>query len=169
VIRGMTYFLSALAALNVLLLGTHVALSSDWFGLYPTNADFPALAGIGIDDARREGRQASCHVIRITADNCRYCAFDQTRYARFAEVAERTGCDVVSVAPFAGAMARKAGEERQQLKFVSMELGEVIYPFATPQTIVLDASRRVRWHRYGMFDDASLEEGLTLVQGLGRR
>jgi hypothetical protein len=56
-----------------------------------------------------------------------------------------------------------------QLQFVDMNLGRVIYPFLTPQTILLDRNGRVKWQRQGSLDERSLEQGLQAIGGLRQK
>jgi thiol-disulfide isomerase/thioredoxin len=153
---------------NGVLLGAYAVLNSSTSSVYPADQQFPAIAGIGVDGSTRQGRDSRCYVIRITADNCPYCKLDYPAYTRFARAADQAGCDLVAVAPRAGQMSATAGEEDRQLTFVAMDLGEALYPFLTPQTIVLDAARKVRWHRQGTFDEPALQDGIAVLQRLGR-
>jgi hypothetical protein len=155
--------------LNAVVLGAYVLLSDSQSAVYPVDQQFPAIAGIGVDGSTRAERQARCYVIRSTADDCPYCTADYPSYMRFTHAANEAGCDIVAIAPRAGQLSATAGEEGHELEFVAMDLGDALYPYLTPQTVVLDAARKVRWHRQGIFDEPSLRDGIAALQRLGRR
>src|SRR5690606_311232 len=109
--------------------------------VYVQGQEFPVLSGVALDGTRWRARAAPCYVIRITSDRCPFCQADELPYSEFLGAARDTGCEIVEVAPRAGQMAPDAREAVVQLKFVDMELGATLWPFATPQTIVLSVDR----------------------------
>jgi hypothetical protein len=50
-----------------------------------------------------------------------------------------------------------------QLKYVDADIGSALFPFVTPQTIILDADWSVRMTRRGVFDESSLASSIALL------
>lgn len=162
-VRRLAWMLALATVVNVILLGGYLSLRNA-ADVYNPRYAFPEIVGIRLDGTRMPARSAQCYVIRITADACPYCKKDQPNYSQIVRTARDVGCHVVAVAPRAGGMAPIPDQQDGQLKFVPMNLGEVLSPFLTPQTIVLDEARRVVFQRQGAFDDPALREALAVIR-----
>jgi hypothetical protein len=125
---------------------------------------FPEFSGLDIQGSEWAPRDAPCRVIRISDDGCVYCRKDMPAYERFLDVARRASCEVIEMSPIAGGIAYDPRPGVVQVKFVDADLGSVLFPFATPQTLVLDRKWSVRMNRLGAFDDKSLSAGITLLE-----
>jgi hypothetical protein len=157
-----------LATVNVGLLVAYGFLSSR-ASVYHRGGYFPAVSGIALDGGRFVAAPSPCYVLRLTADDCLYCQRDQPRYSQVVRAAHGIGCQVVAVAPQAGQMAPAPGGGAHQLKFVEMELGDSLYPYLTPQTILLDGNRRVVWQHQGALNDRALTAGVAAIDGIRGR
>lgn len=122
-----------------------------------------ALAGVDLQGRNWNAPDAPCHIIRITDDRCEYCAKDAPSYETIVEAARRAACGVVEISPHADGMAVDERQGVIQLKFVDGDIGGFLFPFVTPQTLVVDRSWSVRMTRRGAFDDPSLARMLTLL------
>lgn len=130
-------------------------------------AKFPNFSGIDVRGASWQPRAAApCRVIRIAEDHCAYCRKDQPSYEKLVDAARHAACEVIEVAPAAGGMADNPRPGIVQLKFVDGDIGSVLFPFVTPQTIILDRDWTVRMTRRGIFDDQSLASSMALVGSL---
>ena len=165
--RLLVWTLALVTIVNVILLGGYLSLRNA-ADVYNPRYTFPEIVGIRLDGTRMPPRSAACYVIRITADACPYCKKDQSNYSEIVRAAKNVGCHVVAVAPRAGGMAAVRDQQDGQLKFVSLNLGGMLSPFLTPQTIVLDGARRVAWQRQGAFDERALAEGLAVIMSFNR-
>lgn len=117
--------------------------------IYELGEVFPPLSGYSIDMQYVPAADGRCRLIRVTADNCPYCRADQDQYAHLVEQARRAGCQVATIGPRAGDVALQPEADIVQLQYVDMRFGRALDPFGTPQTILLDTSGRVVWHRQG--------------------
>jgi hypothetical protein len=145
-------------------------LLRDQAHLYSYGDQFPEIAGVDLEGAVRSIPDAPCYVIRITRDNCPFCRSDQPAYSALLDVARAEAvCEVVEISPMARQMQSLPREGVTQLELVHMGLGKALWPNFTPQTLVLDANRRLVWARTGVFDDRSLSDGLTTLRGLAGR
>lgn len=158
------YGLAAAIVVNLALVTTCYLVLREEARLYMQGQQFPVLSGVALDGATWHARDAPCYVIRITSDACPFCQADKPAYSEFLGAARDAGCDIVEVAPRAGQMAAVPREAVVQLKFVDMEFGDTLSPFATPQTIVLSADRIMLWSRPGTFDDRSLADGIAVLR-----
>lgn len=134
-----------------------------------TGSSFPAFSGVDIHGVAWRAKDAPCRVIRITDDNCAFCKKDKPAYASFVEAARRASCEVIEIAPMAGKMAADPRPGVVQLKFVDADIGSVVAPFATPQTVIVDGSWNLKWNRRGIFDDLSLADGMAVLGSSGSR
>jgi hypothetical protein len=50
-----------------------------------------------------------------------------------------------------------------QLQYVDMKLGRTLYPFLTPQTILLSGEGRIIWAQEGSMDDQALSVALSAL------
>ena len=107
--------------------------------------------------------EAPCYVIRVTADECPYCRRDQSQYGRLVAEAQRAGCQVSAVGPRVGDVAIRQDRDVVQIQYVDMRLGRSLNPFLTPQTILLDHTGRLRWHRQGSLNDQDVTRGVREI------
>lgn len=127
---------------------------------------FPFLSGVDVRGEKWEPQDARCRVIRITDDSCSFCNRDKPSYGAILEVASRASCEVIEVAPQAGGLAYEPHPGVVQLKFVDSDVGSVLYPFVTPQTIIVDQNWTVKMTRRGMFDGRSLASAMEALRAL---
>jgi hypothetical protein len=125
---------------------------------------FPPLSGTDVQGVKWWAGNAPCRVVRIADDRCPYCEKDKPSYEKLVDAAQRTSCEVIEIAPQAGGMAYDPRPGVVQLKYVDADVGSALYPFATPQTIILDRDWSVRMTRRGMFDEQSLASTLALLE-----
>jgi hypothetical protein len=131
-----------------------------------TGSKFPVFSGVDVQGAQWQAGDAPCRVIRVTDDSCSFCKKDEPAYEAVLDAARRASCEIVELAPKAGSMAHNPRPSVVQLKFIDTDVGDVLSPFVTPQTAILDRSWSLRMHRRGMFDDKSLADGIALLRAL---
>jgi hypothetical protein len=158
----------ALVVLSILELGLIYALRRV-SGLYSAGEKFPALSGYLLNQRFWVAPSVPCQLLRVTSDGCPYSVLDQRQYWALLQRAREAGCLTVVVAPRNGDVELNEDSNVVQLQFVDMNLGRVIYPFLTPQTILLDRNGRVKWQRQGSLDERSLEQGLQAIGGLRQK
>lgn len=151
--------------IDIALIVGYVKLKSE-APIYAEGQQFPAIIGIDLDGKRRNSLDSPCQVIRITADDCPFCEMDRPAFLQIVGAARDVNCDVVAFSPMAGGMERNSNTEIDQLKFISMDLGETLIPFITPQTIILDADRRVIWSWLGAIADRERKRALTAIHSI---
>ena len=127
---------------------------------------FPKFSGMDVRGTSWEPRTASCHVIRIAEDHCGYCKKDKPSYDRLLDAARRDSCEIIEIAPAADGMAYDPRPGVVQLKYVNADIGSVLFPFVTPQTIILDSNWSVKMTRRGVFNDESLASSVALLNTL---
>lgn len=154
-----------LLLINIALVAGYLLLRQQ-LGYYDRGRLFPAVAGADLRGRAWEAGESTCYVIRVTADDCPYCREDAPLFSEIADAALNEDCSVVSIAPRAGEMAEVSGKV-QQLKYISMDLGGLLNPFITPQTIVLDAERRLEWSIIGAMDTRKQRRALGVIEELG--
>jgi hypothetical protein len=64
----------------------------------------PIVSGVMLNGTQWQTRDASCHVVRFTKDDCPHCKADTSSYTEFLKLAKRHGCEVIEIAPRAGKM-----------------------------------------------------------------
>lgn len=121
-------------------------------------------SGVDVQGRRWKSRDAPCRVVRITDDDCPYCQQDAPKYSALINVARAAGCEVLEVAPKAGQMAENLRDGVVQLKYIDADLGPHMFPFVTPQTLIVDRSWVVRWSQRGILDDGSLAASAAAVR-----
>lgn len=124
---------------------------------------FPAFSGIDLRGARWEAGDAPCRVIRIADDHCAYCKKDKPSYEKLVDAARHASCEIVEMAPRGNGMAYDPRPGIVQLKFVDVDVGAVLFPFATPQTIILDRDWSVKMTKRGIFNEQSLASSIALL------
>jgi hypothetical protein len=124
---------------------------------------FPMFSGIDLKGSKWKAGDAPCRVIRITDDHCAFCKKDKPSYEKIIAAARNASCEIIEMAPNAGAMAYDPRPGIVQLKFVDSDIGSVLYPFVTPQTIILDRDWTVKMTRRAIFDEKSLAAGLAIL------
>jgi hypothetical protein len=108
---------------------------------------------------------APCHVVRVTRDECIYCALDKPSYVELIDEALKYRCEIVEIAPRPGQMRENQRTGVVQLKYVDYDLGRGRY--VTPETFVLDKRLSVRWSRRGAMDATSLRKAKGVLKSLG--
>ena len=130
---------------------------------------FPSFSGVDVNGVNWVSRDARCHVIRITDDRCSFCKKDKPAYEAFLEAARRSSCEIIELSPKSGNMADDPRPGVVQLKFVDTDLGAVLSPFVTPQTVVVDEDWSLKMTRRGIFDEKSLANSIALVGELAKQ
>jgi hypothetical protein len=128
---------------------------------------FPQFSGIDVQGVSWKARTAPCRVIRVTDDHCAFCKKDQPAYETFVDVARKASCEIIELSAMAGKMAANPRPGIVQLKFIDTDVSPVLYPFATPATVILDGAWSMQWMKRGTFDAKSLSEGVTMLRKLG--
>jgi hypothetical protein len=124
---------------------------------------FPAFSGIDLQGAKWTAGDAPCRVIRIADDRCTFCKRDKPSYEKFVNAARRASCEIIEIAPMANGMAYDPRPGIVQLKFVDADVGAVLFPFVTPQTIILGKDWSVKMNRRGIFTEESLANSVVLL------
>lgn len=124
---------------------------------------FPGFSGIDLQGARWTSANPPCRIIRVTSDACVYCRQDAASYHTLLKAAVAASCEVIELAPVAGTMAYRPRPGVVQLKYVDVDMSATMFPFVTPQTVVLDRDGSVRVSLRGIFDEQSLGAALALV------
>jgi hypothetical protein len=128
--------------------------------------EFPLFSGVDIQGDKWAPRDAPCRLIRIADDRCAYCKKDQPSYDKVLDAARHAACEIIEMAPQAGGMAYDPRPGVVQLKFIDVDVGSVLFPFVTPQTVILDRNWSVRMTKRGIFNDQSLASSLALLETL---
>lgn len=129
----------------------------------------PAIAGVAVSGDLWKSSGAGCHMVRVTEDSCAYCRKDRPNYERLIETALQANCEVIEVAPRAGKLALDVRPGVVQMKFVTTDLGPAVYPFVTPQTVLLNENWEVAYIRRGMFSEQALGDATAAIRSLARR
>lgn len=124
---------------------------------------FPVFSGIDLEGGKWESRDAPCRVIRITDDNCPHCKRDAPSYESIVAAAQKSACEIIEISPRSGGMAYNPRADVVQLRFLSTNIGAVLYPFVTPQTIILNKDWSVVMTRRGAFDETSLSRAVAML------
>lgn len=140
-----------LALVSLLMVGLMWLRATD--GVYETGQIIPELAGYSVDATYLQPPRGQCTFVRLTADNCPYCKQDQRQYERLVAEARRKNCSIAIVGPRVGDITMDSGGGVRPLQYVDLEVGRALSPLLTPQTLVVDASRRLVWHRQGALND----------------
>jgi hypothetical protein len=125
---------------------------------------FPMFSGVDIEGVTWVPRDSACRLIRITDDNCAYCNRDRSAYESLVRAATSASCEIIEIAPRAGGISGSPHLGVIQLKFTDTNLGAVLYPFVTPQTLLLDENWTVRMNRRGITDESTLETARQLFE-----
>ena len=128
---------------------------------------FPVLSGIDVRGVSWVASNSPCHVIRIADDHCSYCKKDKPSYDQIVKEARASSCEVIEISPQAGGLAYDPRPGIVQLKFVDADIGSVLFPFVTPQTVILDKNWTVKMTRRGVFTDQALASSVALLGKLG--
>ena len=134
-------------------------------GVDRTGQTIPMLAGYSVDATYLEVAPGQCTVIRVTSDDCPYCKQDQRQYEHVVADARRRHCSIAIVGPRVGDITMTSGGGVRPLQYVDLGVGRALMPFLTPQTILVDASRRLVWQRQGALND---DDVLTASRALDR-
>ena len=165
--------LMGIMAANVVLAGAYF-LQKQHFGHLqqysqaPGSDRMPPVSGIDINAAPWKSADTKCHLVRITEDTCAFCRRDRLNYERLSQAALQSNCEVIEIAPRAGKLGPNARPGVVQMKFVAVDLGPAVYPFVTPQTVVLDRNWAVSYIRRGMFDEKALGDAVEVVRGFAK-
>jgi hypothetical protein len=125
---------------------------------------FPRFSGVDLHGARWASADPPCRIVRMTDDNCPYCRQDAPSYASLLKAAAAASCEVIELAPQAGTMKYDPRPGVVQLKYIDADMSAVMFPFVTPQTVVLDRDWSLRMSRRGAFDDKSLATTMALLK-----
>lgn len=129
-------------------------------------AQFHLSSGIDVMGEAWKARDALCRVIRITDDNCEFCKKDAPSYDTLLEAARLSTCEIIEISPLAQTMAVNPRPSVTQLQFIARDVGPALYPFVTPQTIIVDKEWFVKMTKRGGFDEQSLSKALSLMAEL---
>lgn len=127
-------------------------------------AKFPPFSGIDVEGRFWQSRDSACRVIRVTDDDCSFCKKDMPAYGDLIMVALGASCEIIEISPMAGQMTANPRDGVVQLEFVDTDLGSTLYPFVTPQTVILDGQWHIKWTKRGMLDRDSLAKGLAVLE-----
>jgi hypothetical protein len=167
----VTLGLIGLIALNIAGTAWYVMLQHEIRSAKPTaslaeGSKFQLLSGIDVQGAAWKSHDASCRVIRVTDDYCAFCKKDAPSYDKIVDAARRSSCEIIEISPLAQTMAANPRSGITQLQFVSGDIGTLLYPFVTPQTIVVDKDWYVKMTKRGGFDEQSLSDALSLIAAM---
>jgi hypothetical protein len=127
---------------------------------------FPAFLGIDIEGERWSPQKAPCRIIRVTDDDCTYCKQDRNEYQSLVTAGVIASCEVVEIAPRASGIGRTVMNGVTQLKYVNADLGEALFPFVTPQTIIVDENWVVQLTKRGVLDSSSTRRAVAILDKL---
>jgi hypothetical protein len=133
-------------------------------GFYVIGQTIPELAGYSVDGTYLEAPRGQCTLLRVTADGCPYCKRDLCQYERVVAEARRRNCFIAVLGPRVGDITMDSGGGVRPLQYVSFDIGRALTPFVTPQTLVVDASRRLVWQRQGALDDDDVVAAARTLQ-----
>jgi hypothetical protein len=161
--KAADLLIGALIVINALEIGLFFAIRNR-ATLYGSDVSFPVPSGYLWDRTFMVADSAPCYLIRVSADACPYCRLDQRQFTELAHRAQDVQCKTILVAPKTGQIKWRAGEGRtMQLQYVDMKLGRTLYPFLTPQTILLSGEGRIIWAQEGSMDDQALSVALSAL------
>jgi len=162
--RVSAHLITGLIVVNLFEAGLIMKMRTD-SALYGSRTRFPMSASSLRDDPSLAREQGRCFLLRVSSDGCAFCRQDRVFYSELVKRAEVGGCRSMIVAPKAG-QVKQAGVApgTKLLQYVDMVFGNVLYPFRTPQTILLDKHGNVLWFREGALDNRSLAEGSSAIQ-----
>jgi hypothetical protein len=150
-------------ASNIVLAARYFMLRSELQAASEKPVSIPPLSGVELSGRHWASRDAPCHVLRITADECPHCKADRVSYDKLVQTAVERGCEVIEVAPRAGDLSDAHRPELVQLKYVDVDLGLAVVPYVTPHTLVLDRNWAVRWKRRGELSDQTAIQGSNAI------
>jgi hypothetical protein len=133
--------------------------------LYRVGESFPQPSGIQLN-GMYFGADAACYLLRVTADGCPYCIRDAGVFTVIARRAREERCAVIALAPYVGQIKASPDTSAVQLEFVDMQLGRVLEPSLTPQTILLSGDGRLLWQRQGSLSAADEPRAMAALAGL---
>jgi hypothetical protein len=162
VARGVTI---ALLVAVLILICTLVTLRQ-MNGVYHIGQAIPLLGGFSVDVKPVELSRDRCMLVRVTSDQCPYCETDRPQYDRLVARARQSSCSIIAVGPRVGDMTLASAGDALPLQYVDLAVGRALMPFRTPQTMIVDATRRLRWQRQGALDDDDLGAALQALDRL---
>ncbi len=177
----MTRWSTFLSWSLIVLMGANIAGSAYYFivkrQLAKTKApmvanigsEFPRFSGVTLKGEQWSSRDLHCLIIRVTNDSCAFCKRDKLLYATLLDASRKSSCEVIEMSPKAGEMVEDSRLGVVQLKFVNTDLGSVLFPFATPQTVILDSSWSIKWNRRGYIDMKALQQSLAVLREFDRK
>lgn len=118
-------------------------------GTYQLGDRLPLDTGFLVDASRVDIPADRCVVLRVTSDSCPFCSQDRVHLDGILAVARQQGCSSVAVGPRAGDITMNSVGEALPIQYVDLATAKVLAPVVTPQTLVLDASRRIAWRKQG--------------------
>ena len=134
-------------------------------GVYSAGQTIPFDTGFAVDLTRVATPRGRCLLVRVTADQCEYCKQDQDQYVRLLAKAKEANCDAIALGPRKSALGTTSRVGTLSLTHVDFAVGRALMPFVTPQTLVVDANRRLVWQRQGALKDDDLN---SASRALGR-
>lgn len=129
-------------------------------------SQFRLHSGIDVQGGTWKARDVPCRVIRVTDDHCLFCKRDAPSYGKIADAARLSRCEIIEISPLAQTMAFNPRPSVTQLQFVAGDVGTALYPFVTPQTIIVDKNWYVKMTKRGGFDQTSLTKAISLISEL---
>lgn len=118
-------------------------------GVYQLGEQLPLQSGFLVDASRVDLPPRACVILRVTSDSCAFCSQDRIYLDGILAVARHQGCSSVAVGPKAGDITMSSVGEALPLQYVDLATAKVLAPVVTPQTLILDASRRIVWRKQG--------------------
>jgi hypothetical protein len=163
--RYFGYALVGVSIFNILLLGSYFLLTHE-LRKGAIGSSIRPVSGVLLNGEPWSSAPAKCHIVRFTEDKCPYCEKDAISYGQFLDAARRNECEILELAPRAGELQPYTRRGVRQLKYVTQDLGPVLFPLVTPQTVILDESWTVLWMRRGIFGDRSLSEAIAVLDSI---
>jgi len=164
--RVWEYTIVALIAINVIELGVSFKLRSDT-RLYRLADQFPIPSGYLANGNFKQSEAHRCFVLRVSSDDCSFCKLDEAQYVQLVQQATAAGCETVLFTPKVEKQKSEVQDgDVMHFVYVDMDLGKTLIPFLTPETILLDRTRRVAWYQEGAMDDRGLSDALRALHSV---
>jgi len=155
----------ALAALVTGLLGALFWLRGI-DGVYPLGERLPLDTGFLVDASRVDIPAERCVVLRVTSDSCPFCTQDRVHLDGIVAAAKQQGCSNVAVGPRTGDITMTSVGDAVPLQYVDLATARVLAPIVTPQTLILDGSRRIVWRKQGALTKSDTAAALQTLAAM---
>lgn len=123
-------------------------------GVYEEGIRVPLNSGFAVDGSRVVVSSARCVILRITSDNCPFCSQDRQHFDAILALADRKACVAVALGPWPGDITMTSVAPSVPMQYIDLATAAAIAPVVTPQTLLLDASRRIVWFKQGALSES---------------